>query len=63
MRVEFRRCQATPRGVAETRALVNIAHDVGVPVIFVKEVHRPDDVDFGRELDGGEGIHCIETEH
>ncbi len=25
-----------------------------------KEVHRPDMVDFGRELDGAEGIHCIE---
>ena len=29
-------------------------------VIQIKEVHRPDMVDFGRELDGAEGIHCIE---
>lgn len=48
--------------VAKTRALVDIAHDVGVPVIFVKEVHRPDHIDFGRELDGSEDIHCIETD-
>ena len=31
-----------------------------LPVIQIKEVHRPDMVDFGRELDGSEGIHCIE---
>jgi len=32
----------------------------GVPVVFVQEVHRRDLVDFGRELDGTEGIHCLE---
>ena len=32
-----------------------------LPVIQVKEVHRPDMVDFGRELDGSEGIHCMEN--
>lgn len=32
-----------------------------LPVIQVKEVHRPDMVDFGRELDGSEGVHCIES--
>ncbi len=31
-----------------------------LPVIQIKEVHRPDMVDFGRELDGSEGIHCLE---
>ncbi len=31
-----------------------------LPVIQIKEVHRPDMVDFGRELDGSEGIHCME---
>lgn len=48
--------------VTRTRELINIAHDVGVPVIFVKEVHRPDHIDFGRELDGREDVHCIETD-
>lgn len=28
-----------------------------LPVIQVKECYRPDMVDFGRELDGSEGIH------
>lgn len=31
-----------------------------VPVIFFREVHRKAMVDFGRELDGTESIHCIE---
>ncbi len=48
--------------VSRTRALIDVAHDVNIPVVFIKEVHRPDHVDFGRELDGNEGVHCIETE-
>ncbi len=32
----------------------------GIPVIYIIEAHRPDHVDFGRELDGSEGVHCIE---
>ena len=31
-----------------------------VPIVFFQEAHRPDGVDFGRELDGDEGPHCIE---
>ncbi len=42
------------------RGLVAAAREAGVPVIFIQEVHRPDGVDFGRELDGDEDIHCIE---
>ncbi|MEM7670167.1 MAG: cysteine hydrolase, partial [Pseudomonadota bacterium] len=30
------------------------------PVIFIQEMHRRDLVDFGRELDGDEDIHCLE---
>lgn len=32
-----------------------------LPIIQIKECHRPDMVDFGRELDGSEGIHCVEN--
>ncbi len=32
-----------------------------LPVIQIKEVHRADMIDFGRELDGSEGIHCMEN--
>src|SRR5271154_5164244 len=42
------------------RKLVTAARAAGVPVIFIQEVHRPDMVDFGRELDGAEDVHCIE---
>ena len=48
--------------IVRTRELIDVAHEAGVPVIFVKEVHRPDHVDFGRELDGSEDVHCIETD-
>ena len=44
------------------RAVIDKARDNGIPVIFIQEVHRPDLVDFGRELDGSEDVHCLETE-
>ena len=44
------------------RALIDAARANGVPVVFIQEVHRPDGVDFGRELDGDEDVHCIETD-
>ena len=42
------------------REVVDKAHDCGIPVIFIQEVHRPDGVDFGRELDGDEDVHCLD---
>jgi biuret amidohydrolase len=42
------------------RKLVTAARAAQVPVIFIQEVHRPDMVDFGRELDGAEDVHCVE---
>lgn len=42
------------------RELVDAAHENNVPVIFIQEVHRPDLIDFGRELDGDEDVHCLE---
>ncbi len=48
--------------VSRTRELIDIAHETGVPIVFIKEIHRPDHVDFGRELDGSEDVHCIETD-
>jgi len=32
-----------------------------LPIIHFKEVHRKEMVDFGRELDGAEPVHCLET--
>ena len=42
--------------------LVNAARKAGVPVIFLLERHSRTCVDFGRELDGSEGIHCLEDD-
>lgn len=42
--------------------LVKAARAFDIPIVFVQEAHRPNGVDFGRELDGREGIHCIETD-
>jgi nicotinamidase-related amidase len=40
--------------------LVHAARAAGHPVIFTQELHRPELVDFGRELDGNEPVHCLE---
>ncbi len=40
--------------------LVAKARECGVPVVFFQEAHRRDLVDFGRELDGAEGVHLLE---
>jgi nicotinamidase-related amidase len=42
------------------REIVDSARAHAIPVIFIQEVHKPSLVDFGRELDGTEGIHCLE---
>ena len=44
------------------RKVVDAAHDSGTPVIFFQEIHRRDLIDYGRELDGSEDIHCLEGE-
>ena len=46
--------------MAKSRIAIDRARECHIPVIFFQEVHRPDLVDFGRELDGSEDIHCIE---
>lgn len=40
--------------------LVEAARAAGVPIVFFQEAHRRDLVDFGRELDGAEGVHLLE---
>lgn len=44
------------------RSVVDAAHEAGIPVVFVQEIHRRDRIDYGRELDGSEDIHCMEGE-
>ena len=47
--------------IRNARRVLDVFRKMGLPVIQIKEVHRPDMVDFGRELDGSEGIHCVEN--
>lgn len=42
------------------RTAIDKARATGIPVIFIQEVHHPSMVDFGRELDGDEDVHCLE---
>jgi nicotinamidase-related amidase len=36
------------------------ARTAGALAIFIQEVHKRTLLDFGRELDGSEGVHCLE---
>jgi nicotinamidase-related amidase len=46
--------------VQRVRALIDRFRSDDNPVIFVREEHRRTLIDFGRELDGDETIHCLE---
>lgn len=43
------------------RAVIDKARENNIPVIFIQEIHRANLVDFGRELDGDETIHCLDN--
>ncbi len=47
--------------IANAVEVLRAARAAGLPVIHFKEVHRKEMVDFGRELDGSEPVHCLET--
>ena len=47
--------------IRNCKRLLDVFRAKKLPVIQVKECHRPDMIDFGRELDGSESIHCIEN--
>lgn len=54
-----------PDYVARMQAAADLIHSArgfDIPIVFIQEAHRPNQVDFGRELDGSEGVHCIETD-
>lgn len=48
--------------IVKAKNAIEKARTRGIPVIFIQEVHRPDLVDFGRELDGSEDIHNLEND-
>lgn len=51
---------AAERALPAIERLVAHARAAGAPVVFTQEVHRLQLVDFGRELDGDEALHCVE---
>ena len=42
------------------KRVLDVFREKKLPVIQIKECHRPDMVDFGRELDGSEDVNCVE---
>jgi len=42
-------------------AVIAAARAGGLPIIYLQEVHHPSLIDFGRELDGFERVHCLEN--
>ena len=46
--------------VARARLAIDRARETGIPIVFIQEIHRADLVDFGRELDGSEDVHCLD---
>jgi len=49
-----------PARVASVRQLIERFRVASYPVIFACEEHRRSLIDFGRELDGAESVHCLE---
>jgi nicotinamidase-related amidase len=45
----------------KAKQVLTAARTARIPIIHTKEVHRPEMIDFGRELDGAESVHCLET--
>ena len=45
----------------KAKKVLAAARQTQLPIIHFKEVHRKEMVDFGRELDGAEPVHCLET--
>ena len=43
------------------RGVIDAARAADIPVIFIQEIHRANGIDFGRELDGSETEHCLDS--
>jgi nicotinamidase-related amidase len=51
----------TEETLPNAKQVLAAARAAKMPIIHFKEVHRKEMVDFGRELDGAEPVHCLET--
>jgi nicotinamidase-related amidase len=45
----------------KAKRVLAAARQAKLPIVHFKEVHRKEMVDFGRELEGAEPVHCLET--
>ena len=45
----------------KAKQVLAAARGAKIPIVHVQEVHRPEMVDFGQDLDGAEPVHCLET--
>lgn len=53
-------CSCTENLIQNIKTLIGFCHDNQVPVIYTREEHRSNRIDFGRELDAEEPLHCLE---
>ena len=51
----------TDEVLPKAKRVLSVARAAKLPIIHLQEVHRKEMVDFGRELDGAEAVHCLET--
>ena len=51
----------TKQVLPKAKTVLTAARTIGIPIIHTQEVHRQEMVDFGRELDGTEPVHCLEN--
>ncbi len=49
-----------PQRIAVAQEILQAAREAHIPVVFFQEAHRRSGIDFGRELDGTESVHCLE---
>jgi nicotinamidase-related amidase len=50
----------TAERIERAERLLAAARAAAVPIVFFQEVHRRSGIDFGRELDGAEDVHCLD---
>jgi nicotinamidase-related amidase len=47
--------------MARSKVAIDKAREVGIPVVFIQEIHRANLIDMGRETDGDEDVHCLDS--
>jgi nicotinamidase-related amidase len=53
-------CVDVRNAIGQIAQVIREFRGLKLPIIHFRELHRKELVDFGRELDGCEGVHCIE---